>query len=306
MSFNDVNYQVERQALDFSGNAQQGTRNLSYTAKMGGGKPILAAFVDEDMEHEFVESRIRTAVTPALVNIYISQVLKLVESYDPTSTENGDSPLQSYDWGLAVALMRGGGSDATVQQYDFGYDGFGNDKWRTVAGEYVMSSDTMDAMGTQFDYNANIPGIGDPDRFSLKIRAWKPFVYWREGANNDGKLHLSLDTSLAGQAVEGQTGKQWLIPCDDDQYNTTTQKLEYLIRRRGTFDVFMAEYAYFLLRRHPYRITLETTVAQLIDVKNHWADRWRIAGKTGYIDRLQYNVSAETGLGEVTMDFYAI
>ena len=41
-------------------------------------------------------------------------------------------------------------------------------------------------------------------------------------------------------------------------------------------------------------------------MKNHWTDRWRIAGKTGYIDRLQYNVSAETGLGEVTMDFYAI
>ena len=302
VSFNDVNYQTERQAIDLSGTARQGTRNASYSASMSAGNPILAAFVDEDMEHEFVESRIRTAVTPALVDIYISQVLKLVESYDPTSTDNGDSPLQSYDWGLAVALMRGGGSDATVQQYAFGYDGFGNDKWRTVAGEYVMASDTMDAMGNQFDYNGTSPGLGDADRFSLKIRAWKPFVYYKDA---NGKLHLSLDTSLAGQAVDGQTGKQWLIPCAEDQHSQSGS-LEYLIRRRGTFDVFMSENAYFLLRRHPYRITLDTTVAQLIDVKSHWSERWRVAGKIGYIDRLQYNVSAETGLGEVTMDFYAI
>lgn len=303
VSFNDVNYQNERAGQEFSGTAT-GINNTSasYTAGSNDTRPILAAYVDEDMEHEFVESRIKTAITPALYNLYVAQVLKLTESYDPSGTDDGSSPLQTYDWGLAVAVMRGGGTNETVQQFDFGYDGFGNDKWRTVSGDYVMASDTMDVMGTEFDYNGDSQGIGDEERFSLKIRAWKPFLYYKDG--ND-RVHVTTDLSLEGKAVEGVAGKTWLVPCNEDDTNLQGE-VARRIRTRGLADRFMAEYIWFLLHRKAYRIHLLAEAAALIDIPNHWHHLFRIGDKTGYIDKLQYTVSAAGGIGEVTVDFYAI
>lgn len=293
IAFNDVNFQQERSSVKVSGSASQGGSTATFDGGTNDVKPILAAYIDEEMQHEFTESAIRTAVSPALYNIYVSQVLKLVESYDPSGTDDGNSPLQTYDWGLAVAMMRGGGSDAEVQQYDFGYDGFNNDKWRTVSGEYVMASDTMDAMGNRFDYDGNNGNsIGNEDRFSLKIRSWKPFLW----AKIDGRTLITSDLSLVGEKVMAGNNETWKIPCVSDPS----------VLRRGLFDVFMAAYALFFLRRKKLRLKVETTVAQLAEVPNHWDDLWRIDYLTGYIDSLNYSVNTETGLGEVTIDFFSI
>lgn len=292
VSFNDVNFQTERNAYTVTGTATQNSSSASYTGGNADAKPLLAAYVDEEMEPEFTESSIRTAVTPALYDIYVSQVLKLIESYDPSKTDDGNSPLQSYDWGLAVAMMRGGGSDATVQQYAFGYDGFGNDKWRTVSGEYVMASDTMDAMGNVFDYDGTDPGIGTEERFSLKIRAYKPFVYYKK----NGVTRVSMDTSLAGKPVEGETGLTWLIPVTSD----------IAVMQRGLADTFMAEHFWFLLHCRPLRLHCLATPAALLDIPNHWANRFRIGEYVGYIDKLSYVVDKEKGIRDVVIDFFAI
>lgn len=81
----------------------------------------------------------------------------MVESYNPSKTEDGNSPLQSYDWGMAIAIMRGGGTDSTIQTYDHNYDSFGNARWRTLAGKYALTSDSMDQMGNGYDYNGTQP-----------------------------------------------------------------------------------------------------------------------------------------------------
>lgn len=295
ISFNDVNARnvlgqnKERTATDGSGNTYR------FKDIKSGGEPMLVAYVDEDFEHEFVEQKIRNVLANDLVDLYLTEFLQMVESYDPSGTDDGNSPLQTYDWGLAIAMMRGGGTNMTVQNYDHNYDGFSNDRWRTVAGEYALTSDTMDQMGNEFDYNGVYSGIGDGERFSLKICGYKPFRY----KYIDGKLKISTDPTEWVDA-------SWLVPCDNDVINAQTHKIETKIRTRGLYDTFMSELCYFLLRRKKFRIKVSTTVAQLADIPNHWRERWRIGDMTGFIDKVQYQLAVDKELGEVTIDFYAI
>jgi len=273
MSFNDVNAYAE--------------------LKLGSNESLLAAFVDEDMEHEFVTQKINHTIASGYVDVYATEVLRLLESYDPSDTDDGNSPLQEYDWGLAVALMRGGGTDATIQNYDRNYDNFGNSRWRQYAGSYAMASDTMDQYGHPYDYNGSDPGDGGGERFSLKIRSYKPFLYYYE---KNGKITVTSDMSLLGKAVDGEQDKVWLAPCDSSAD----------VMRRGLADVFMAEYIYFLLHRKAYRIHCLATAAALIDIKNHWHHLFSIGDKMGYIDKIKYDISVVKGIGEVEIDFFAI
>lgn len=246
MSFNDVNAYAE--------------------INKGSTQPILAAYVDEDMEHEFVTQKLAHPIYTDLVDLYCYEVLRCAESYDPSNTEDGNSPLQEYDWGLALAVMRGGGADAKIQRYDYNYDYFGNARWKTMAGNYAMSSDTMDRFGNEFDYNGEQEGDGGGDRFSLKIRSYK-----------------QPDWSDAPLCVSDRK-----------------------VRMRGLADTFLSEYIYFLLKRKTFRIHCLMEVAQLADIPNHWHERFLIGDKTGYIDKIQYSLSAVEGIGEVQIDFFAL
>ena len=295
MSFNDVNslsvlgLNKERTATDGQGN--------TYIIKdiKSGGQPMLVAYVDEDMEHEFVEHKINNVLSNDLVDLYLTEYLQTIESYDPTSTDDGNSPLQEMDWGLSIAMMRGGGTNTTIQNYSHDYDGFNNDKWRTVAGEYALTSDTMDQIGNEFDYN----GVGiedDGEKFSLKIAAYKPFRYKYAG----NQLKISTNPT------EWIGDPSWLIPCNADVIDQETGNIETKIRSRGLFDTFMSELCYFLLHRKKVRIKAMTTVAQLADIPNHWRQLWRIDDMVGFIDKVQYQLAVEKELGEVTIDFYII
>ena len=283
VSFNDVNYYQELEAVSSSSGSSNWTDDSGNSCTMsamnaadGKQQPILCAYIDEDMEHEFVKQKIRSTVSTSFVDLYVTQVLQTIESYDPSGTEDGNSPLQHYDWGLAIALMRGGGSDATVQNYDFDYDGFGNSKWRTVAGNYALASDSMDNFGNQYDYNGTQEGIGDGERFSLKIRAYKQ-PSWSD------------------------------VPlCKADDVDAGSGKIKTKIRSRGLFDTFMSEYAYFLLNRKRYSIKMLVSAAALADIPNHWLERFEIDGKVGYINKVSYSLSLEKGVGEAEIDFYSI
>ena len=297
ISFNDVNYSTRvGQSNSKEYKFVDGGHTYTFKQIVAGGQPLLCAYIDEDMEHEFVEQRINNPLTAVLVDMYLAEVLTLVESYDPTKTDDGNSPLQTYEWGLAVAMMRGGGTNMTVQNYDHNYDGFGNDRWRTVAGEYALTSDTMDQMGNEFDYNGQASGIGEGERFSLKIAAYKPFRYKYVG----GQLKISTNPR------EWATDPEWLVPCDGDVTDPVTHEIETKIRTRGLYNTFMAELCYFLLNRKPVRIKATTTVAQLADIPNHWRQLWQIGNMVGFINKVKFQLSVERSLGEVTIDFYVI
>lgn len=274
MVFTDVNLQETlKSASGTYTDPVEGTATLNtdYDAS----RHVFAAFIDEDMEHEFVEQRVRQCICSNACEFYLDEVLKLVESYNPSDTEDGNSPLQEVDWGLAIAVMRGGGVDAQYQTYDHNYDGFGNSKWRSVAGEYALVSDSLDLLGNEYDYNGNLSGVGSGERFSLKIRSWKQ-PEWSDDPLINGDIK-------------------------DAEGNVITK-----IKSRGLFDTFMSEYAYFLLNRRKYRIELDATAPQLADIPNMWHRRFRIGGMVGYIDKLSYSLHSEFGLQGLVVEFFAV
>ena len=82
------------------------------------------------------------------------------------------------------------------------------------------------------------------------------------------------------------------------------REIEKKIKSRGLFDTFLSEYANFILKRRKYRIEIECSAAQVADVPNHWARRFRINGMVGFINKLSYNISAAEGLNSLEVEFY--
>lgn len=225
-------------------------------------KTQMAALVDEDMEHEFVKQYVKNAMSSMVADFYVTEELCLRESYDPSSTDDGNSPLQSYDWGLSIAVMRGGGVDSTHEPYDYNYDGFGNSKWRTKAGDYALTTDSIDNYGNSYSYNS----ADNDEHFSLKPRAWVQ-PEW-------------ADAPLVINKPE--------------------------VKNRGYVDVFLIDYIYFILNRKRYYIKCLASVAQVADIQNHWKEWWNIDGKKCLIDKVNAEISARDGLGEVEIEVFAI
>lgn len=279
--FNDVNYFKEIEAAYGSHEAIDSYNGKKYGVTIADGQPILCAYVNEDMEHEFVEQIINQTISTAFCDFYMQQTLSLVESYDPSGTDDGNSPLQDDSrWGFAVALMRGGGSDATRQSYDYNYDHFGTSKWRTVSGKYALACDSLDMMGNEFDYNGIQEGTGEGEKFSLKIRAFKE-PSW-----------------LSDPKYEN------VVLCDNDEVKNG--KVVKKVRSRGLFDTFILPYAYFLLNRKKFMVRCTTTVAQVADIPNHWQEWWNIGGMKCLIDKVNTTIDAKTGMGEVELTVYAL
>ena len=280
--FNDVNYFKEIEAAYGSHEATDSYNGKKYGVTIANGQPILCAYVDEDMEHEFVEQIINQTISTAFCDFYMQQTLSLEESYDPSDTEDGNSPLQDDSrWGFAVALMRGGGSDATRQSYDYNYDHFGTSKWRTVSGKYALACDSLDMMGNEFDYNGIQEGTGEGEKFSLKIRAFKEPTWLSDPKYKD------------------------VVLCDDDEVDSHG-KMVKKVRSRGLFDTFILPYAYFLLNRKKFKVRCTTTVAQIADIPNHWQEWWNIGGMKCLIDKVNTTIDAKTGMGEVELTVYAL
>lgn len=249
--------------------SEVGTQHDGYEFSEVNGsyaKTQMAALVDKDMEHEFVKQYVKNTMSSMVADFYVTEELCLRESYDPSSTDDGNSPLQSYDWGLSVAIMRGGGADATHESYDYNYDGFGNSKWRTKSGDYALTTDSIDPYGNEYDYNGQEEGIGDEERFSLKPRAW----------------------------VQPEWADAPLV------VNTPS------VKNRGYVDTFLIDYIYFILHRKRFYVKCLASVAQIVDIQNHWKEWWNIDGKKCLIDKVNAQVTARDGLGEVELEVFAL
>ena len=271
---NDVNGRYEKEVGDKQvGYAKDASGNVNSvgSANWDDAKQILAAFVDEEMWHENMEYRIQNVMGNNYIDAYLTEVCTTDECYDPSNTDDGNSPLQHYDWGAAITIMRGGGSDAKIQLYDYDYDGCGNSKWRMVAGEYSMASDSIDNWGSVFDYNGVQPGVGPEERFSLKIRAFK--------------------------VVDGQ------ILCNAD-IKDADGNIETKVRSRGLFDTFMSEYARFCLDRKKLGLEFYCNVSELLNIQ--WDKRYQIGEYIFWWNKLDYSISMQNGLGKVTAEIYML
>lgn len=273
---NDVNGRYEKQVGGLNSNVltsnTAGCPDITISnVNSADNKQILAVFVDEDMWHENIEFRIKNVIGSDHADFYIDAVLTTDECYDPSNTDDGNSPLQSHDWGLTLCIMRGGGADARIVSYDHNYDGNGNSKWRMTAGEYAMSSDSLDNWGSEYDYNGVNSGVGDDERFSLKIRAYKE--------------------------VNGS------ILCEADRKDTAGN-VETKVRSRGSFDTFLSEYAHFLMNRKKVALTFRCEIAELVDIQ--WQRRYDIGGYIGWINKINSSISMKNGIGIVEAEMYIL
>jgi hypothetical protein len=274
---NDVNADRVRMAAD-----------NSEDQKNKDNQPLLCAYVDEDMEHPYLPQYLDYPFDKmTFIDVTVRCKLTLHEAYDTSGSDDGNSPLQSVDWGLTIGIMRGAGNDATTQIYDDDYDGFGTAKYAQVVGTYALTADCMDAMGNYYDYNGSDAGLGGGERFSLKPRAYK-----------------TPSWAPDGQYVT--TAQQVVYLFTPDEYDDQTGEIVKYNKTRGWVDRFLMEHASAILNRRKFLVRATTTVAFLADLPRHWNRRFDILGEIGYINKVNYKLSAEKGLEDVEIEFYAL
>ena len=269
----DVNGKNESKVGEGSTTATATSNGVSGTVQgsnLKDMKQTLAVFVDEEMWHENIEFKLQNPMGNSYMDASLDCILTTDECYDPSSTDDGNSPLQHHDWGAAINIMRGGGAEMQIQKYDYNYDGCGNYKWRTTAGEYTMNPDSIDNWGNDYDYNGtSVEGIGDDERFSLKIQAYKEV---------DGQILCNAD--------------------EVDKDGNITRK----VRSRGLKDTFMSEYLHWLMNRKPVELKFRCEAAQITNIQ--WMKRYRIGEYVFLWDKLKYSVDAKNGMGIVTAIVY--
>lgn len=118
-------------------------------------------------------------------------------------------------------------------------------------------------------------GVGaDFGRFSLKLRAEKPNPYFNPKAPESGSNRRYLEI----------TNKN--------------------LRQRGLCDQFYKEYSKFIREARIVKRTVHMTLAQLLTIDK--TKRVRVGDVTGFIRKMQYTVSNETGLGNVILEIMYI
>ena len=118
-------------------------------------------------------------------------------------------------------------------------------------------------------------GVGSRyGRFSLKLRAEKPNPYFdpKQPESDSNRRYLQI------------TNKN--------------------LRQRGLCDQFYKEYSYWIRNARIVKRTVRMTLAQLLTIDK--TKRVRVGDVTGFIRKMQYSVSNETGLGNVLMDIMFI
>ena len=78
------------------------------------------------------------------------------------------------------------------------------------------------------------------------------------------------------------------------------------VKNRGYVDTFLIDYIYFILHRKRFYVKCLASVAQIVDIQNHWKEWWNIDGKKCLIDKVNAQVTARDGLGEVELEVFAI
>ena len=127
-------------------------------------------------------------------------------------------------------------------------------------------------------------GIGSRyGRFSLKLRAEKP------NPNFDPTLP---ETRYDPEHPELNTNPRYLTITNPN------------LRGRGLCDQFYKEFSHFIRNARIWKGTVRMELAQLLAIDK--TVRVTVGDVTGFIRKMQYSVSNQTGLGEVTMEIMYI
>ena len=199
--------------------------------------------------------------------------LYLQDNFEPN--DDGVCPIETHDWGLTLGIMRGSGSDASVEYSSDPDDNEGNDTWERVAGSSVTTHpDTCDSYGREWDYNGEASGLGPDDRISLKLRAEKlnPDFNPKEPESDDNPRYLEIE--------------------------------EPSLRQRGLCDKFYKEYSYWVRNARICNRTVYMGMAQLLTLD--LTKKVHVGDITGFVRKMQFVVDIKTGLGLVNFEIMYI
>ena len=102
------------------------------------------------------------------------------------------------------------------------------------------------------------------------------------------KLNPDFDASLP----ESSTNKRYLEIANPH------------LRQRGLCDTFYKEYSYWVRNARICKRTVKMEMAQLLAIDK--TKRVRVGDVTGFVRKMQYSISKQTGLGLVTMEIMYI
>ncbi len=130
------------------------------------------------------------------------------------------------------------------------------------------------ALGYESDITIDHGVSSKYGRFSLKLRAEKPNPYFdpKQSESDSNRRYLEI------------TNKN--------------------LRQRGLADQFYKEYSYWIRNARIVKRTVRMTLAQLLAIDK--TKRVRVGDVTGFIRKMQYTVSNETGLGNVVVEIMYI
>ena len=195
--------------------------------------------------------------------------LYLQDNYEPN--DDGVSPIETHDWGLTLGIMRGSGEDAYVSYGEDPDDKEDNATWDVIPGSSVTAHpDICDNYGDIWSYG----DIRHRGKFSLKLRAEKPNPYFnpKKKESADNRRLLEIDTPD--------------------------------LRNRGLCDYFYKEFSYWIRNARIVRRPVLMELAQLLSID--MTVRVTVGDVTGFIRKMKYTVSNQTGLGTVEMDLMYI
>ena len=174
-----------------------------------------------------------------------------------------NSPIQTFDTGLMFGVMRGPGNEAGFEDFNENYDGEGNYRYVMTSKGYAFHSDTVDNYARAWDYNGTMEG----------------------GVETEGSISLKLRAEK---------------PNPEGGFYPIT---ETYAQRRGLFDKFYSEYAYFVVNRKIVRMKCRMEMADLLNID--WTKRYKIGEYVGFINKYSYSVSS-TGISDVELEMYYI
>lgn len=203
------------------------------------------------------------------VNLTVALDVKRIINYK--ESEYKKNPLQEYDAGFTLGVMRGPGNEAATEVFLENYDGNGNSAWTTVVADYAFTADTMDAYGNRYDYNGTT-----------------------EGGVADQENSISLKTHI-------QTAQE--LGLKDKDGNPINWGIDGTAAKRGLADRFMSEYMHFLLNRKTVSMEVDTTLSQLTSLS--WFKQLRISDVVGRLKSRSYTLT-NSGVSDMSIELYTI
>lgn len=213
----------------------------------------------------------------AYANIAVSLDVRRIINYKESDYKK--DPLQEYDAGFTLGVMRGPGSEGGYTTYLENYDGNGNSAWTTVVADYAFTADTMDAYGNRYDYN----GTSNDD-------------ITEEGDN--GVINQANSISLKTHIQTAQD-----LGLKDKDGNPINWGINGEAAKRGLADRFMSEYMHFLLHRKTVSMEVDTTLSQLTSLS--WFKQLRISDTVGRLKSRSYTLT-NSGVSDMSIELYTI